>query len=263
MSERVWNPLLGRPFDDFAARLASTDALAEKLLHTVSFQPRGLVPPSEQAYDCRKFSDPMTLAMTAASPGLTIRYTLDGKAPAKDSTAYVGPVEIKTTATVRAAAFDAVGRRVGWETGDVFYFVAKPESNLATGKPVSVSGGTQGPQTPELAVDGNLDLGSSWWAAPAPQWLRVDLLKPYLVDRIKEYPYWDGSRYYQYTVEASEDGSSWTRVGDKSRNTVPSSPAGDEFKFPASRIRYVRVNMLKCSANEGVHLVELQVFEAK
>jgi hypothetical protein len=59
------------------------------------------------------------------------------------------------------------------------------------------------------------------------------------------------------------DGLSWTAVVDKSQNSVPASPQGDEFKFPAAKVRYVRVNMLKCSANEGVHLVELQVFEAK
>jgi len=128
---------------------------------------------------------------------------------------------------------------------------------------VSVSGGTQGPQTPELAVDGNLDLGSSWWAAPAPQWLRVDLQQEHSVDRIKVFPYWDGSRYYRYTVETSVDGTHWTLVGDKSQNSVPSSPIGDEFKFAASKVRYVRVNMLKCNANEGVHIVEVQVFEAK
>ncbi len=37
----------------------------------------------------------------------------------------------------------------------------------------------------------------------------------------------------------------------------------DELLFTACTARYVKVNMLRNSANEGVHLVEVQVFDAK
>jgi hypothetical protein len=42
-------------------------------------------------------------------PSATIRYTLDGSAPGKSSAAYLGPFEVRDSATVRARAY-----RPGW-----------------------------------------------------------------------------------------------------------------------------------------------------
>jgi hypothetical protein len=90
----------------------------------------------------------------------------------------------------------------------------------------------------------------------------LDLEGIHTVDRIVVFPYWDGTRYYQYLVEVSLDGNAWTGVGDRSNNRVPAARTGDEFRFSPVRCRFVRVTMLRNSANEGVHLVEVQVFEA-
>ncbi|MEQ1933271.1 MAG: discoidin domain-containing protein, partial [Fimbriimonadaceae bacterium] len=169
---------------------------------------------------------------------------------------------ISQTTTIRAGSFDPDGTRIGYESAKIYYHVPPKVPNLATGKKVTVSGGTQGPQAPELAVDDNLELASSWWAV-APQWLQVDLGKAYRVDRIEAFPYWDGSRYYQYTVETSPDGAKWEMAADRSANTTPASSSGDQIKFATRSVRYVRVNMIKGSANEGVHLVELRVWEAR
>jgi hypothetical protein len=140
----------------------------------------------------------------------------------------------------------------------------KLEPNLATGKPVTASSGTQMPQKPEFAVDGKIDEPhDSWWAGPPPQWLQVDLGSACATDRIQVFPFWDGSRCYQYIVEASLDGKTWKLLGDKRANTTPATPQGDEFTFPVENTRYVRVTMLKNSANEGVHLVELMVHAPK
>ncbi|MCX7047357.1 MAG: family 20 glycosylhydrolase [Candidatus Sumerlaeota bacterium] len=263
MSERIWNPQAGRDYKDFEARFKASDARLERLIHCVSFQPEGLAQPGKDEFDINLFHEPMTLKMSARAKDAQIHYTLDGKAPSPSSPLYAGPIKIEKDTVVRAAAFDAAGRRLGYMTGDSYYFEKKTEPNLATGKPVTCSGGTQGPQTPELAVDGNLkDINSSWWAAPWPQWMQVDLLRAYDVDRIQVYPYWDGRRYYQYTVEISADGKEWARVGDMSQNTKLSTSKGDEFKFPKRPARYVRVNVLKNSVNEGAHIVEILVFEA-
>jgi hypothetical protein len=77
------------------------------------------------------------------------------------------------------------------------------------------------------------------------------------------FPYWDGRRYYQYTVQVSLDGKTWTQVVDMSKNTKPSTPQGDLHKFERTEARYIRINMLKNSANTGVHLVEIRAYEAK
>ena len=54
------------------------------------------------------YTDPLQLVITSATPGATIRYTLDGSKPTPTSgTIYNGPIAITTTSTVRAiAAFD-------------------------------------------------------------------------------------------------------------------------------------------------------------
>jgi hypothetical protein len=115
---------------------------------------------------------------------------------------------------------------------------------------------------PSSAVDGIVSLPSSWQATPYPQWWQVDLGREARIDRVHVHPYWGGGRYYQYTVETSTDGKTWAGVADMSKNKQPSTPAGDLHKFPPRPARYVKVNMLYHSLNEGVHLVEVKVLAA-
>ena len=136
---------------------------------------------------------------------------------------------------------------------------------LAVGKPVTTNGGTEGDHAPELAVDGDADDkdDSGWFAGPpTPRWLQVDLQQPELLDHIQVFPYWDGGRSYQYYVEASLDGKTWTQIADARQNTKPATPAGDKYSFPPLEARYVRITMLHNTANPSIHLVELRVFRA-
>ncbi|MBN1901606.1 discoidin domain-containing protein, partial [Candidatus Sumerlaeota bacterium] len=137
---------------------------------------------------------------------------------------------------------------------------------IAYKKPVKTSGPHEEGHPPQLAVDGNVrdQEESSWWAAPPlPKWLEVDLEKEYNIGAIQVFPYWDGSRYYQYTVETSTDGKEWNKVIDMSANTKASTSRGDYHKIAPQKARHVRVNMIYNSANPSVHLVEVRVFEAK
>jgi alpha-N-acetylglucosaminidase len=135
--------------------------------------------------------------------------------------------------------------------------------NLATGKPVIVSGGTEGEYLPEFAVDGRIDPSSRWSASPPPQWLQVDLGEVHTIDHIQVFPYWDGKRYYQYFVEVSPDGKQWETVTDMRTNTTPATILGHDHRFPKTRARHVKVTLTFNSANRAVHLVELRVFNAK
>jgi hypothetical protein len=52
------------------------------------------------------FDVPFTLAITSATPGVAIRYTLDGSLPSEfNGTLYTGPFTIRSTTALRAAAF--------------------------------------------------------------------------------------------------------------------------------------------------------------
>jgi N-acetyl-beta-hexosaminidase len=206
-----------------------------------------------------RFGEPALLTLRSAVNG-DIRYTLDGKDPTTNSLLYIGPVRLEKSAAVRAGLF-VDGQRRGEVWGRNFTWV-NYEQNLTTGKPVKASAVEAG-FVAENAVDGMVDLNSAWWAGPYPQWLQVDLEKVRRLDRVHLFPYWGGGRSYQYTVELSVDGKTWGTVVDASRNTKPSTPQGDVHSFAPTAGRYLRVNMLKNSANEGVHLVEIRAYEAR
>ena len=135
------------------------------------------------------------------------------------------------------------------------------DPGIAVGKPVSDSGGAEAGHPPEFAVDGKTS-GEYWSASPYPQWLQIDLEKPERINRIQVFTYHDGERYYQYTIEVSSDGKTWTKVVDMSKNTTPASIRGTMHTFDPVEARYVRVNMLFNSANIGVHLNEVRVYRA-
>ena len=93
--------------------------------------------------------------------------------------------------------------------------------------------------------------------------LLVDLEKVFPIDSINVITYYDGSRYYQFTVEASVDGKDWKKVADWSDNEIPATAKGYPTTFDRTDARYVRINMLKNSANEYMHIVEVIVNQAK
>ena len=132
--------------------------------------------------------------------------------------------------------------------------------NLCKGKPVTASRPWQGGLKPELAVDGVVALTSYWSSPEPPSAITVDFGEATPLSVVRVVNYWDGRRYYQYRVEASADGEDWQLVGDHSGNTQPATKEGNLFRFPTTNARFLRVTMLKNSANPGMHIVELQAF---
>jgi len=47
------------------------------------------------------------------------------------------------------------------------------------------------------------------------------------------------------------------------KNITPSTEEGDEHSLDPDEARFVKVTMLRNSANPGVHINELMVFEAR
>ena len=130
--------------------------------------------------------------------------------------------------------------------------------NLASDKRVTSSHPCQEPLTPELAIDGNPE--TYWSCAFSPSWIQVDLGSLTPVSRIKIVNFVDGTRYYQYRIELSSDEKQWTCVGDMSQNTTPATQEGVTHDFKEVPVRYVRVTMLKNSANPGMHISELSIY---
>ena len=257
VAERGWNPTAGGDLAAFRTRLAHTDTILEKLVHPVSIQVRG------QFAEGNTFTKPITVTLAPSRKDLTIKYTLDNSMPGKHWKTYTTPLTLKRTAHVRAGLFDRQGRRQGYLSGGWFKGKVALKPNLATGKPVTVGPGSDRTDNwgAKNAVDGRVDDVWAHWASsgPSPQWLQVDLGKVQPVKYANVITYYDGGRYYQMTVELSVDGKTWKKVMDFSDNRIPATAAGHFATFDKTNARYVRVNMLKNSANPFVHIVELIV----
>ncbi len=136
---------------------------------------------------------------------------------------------------------------------------ATVDRGIAVGKTVTSDGGTEGSSTPDLITDGRAS-GRYWAAGPGPHYAQIDLGASTQVSKIQVFPYVDGTRYYQYTVEISTDGQTWKTVADMSKNTLPSPRRGFNHTIPSQETRYIRINMTHNSANPSMHLYEVRVF---
>jgi len=279
----LWNTGHVRSREDFTRRHKSTDSTLERLLNPVVItdksDDKALFPHTEEikyilprAFDSVKgiqrgrrhklFVEPVSIAMTPRLMGLQIRFTLDGSKPTMNSKAYTGGITITDTTELRIAAFDKDARQLGPEQR-VTYERVDYEETLTYGKPVTTSS-HQGDAVGDYIVNGFVmkDIWRGWWSAgPAPQWASIDLKTIHKIDRIVIFPYWDDGRYYQYTVEVSTDDKNWKQIVDMSDNTGKATSRGHEHKLSQVDARYIRINMLKNSANPGLHLVEVRAYE--
>lgn len=136
---------------------------------------------------------------------------------------------------------------------------AAPSANLFTGAKVTASGHWSD-HTPAFAIDGrHEDPGAHWACENLPVWLTVDLGTARSLSALQVWPYWGDGRVYQYKIEGSTDGQTWTLLADHTANSITASAAGDRFNFPARTTRYVRTTFTKNSrgAANGGHLVEI------
>ena len=131
--------------------------------------------------------------------------------------------------------------------------------NIALNKPTSCSS-YEGGHSSSHAVDGINSLSSWWGANPYPQWWQVDLQDLYDINKIVVTNYYDGTRYYQYDIQASADGTNWSPLVDFNNNTTPAAKQGNTFIINNSTARFLRVNMNYNSANIGVHIIEFEAY---
>ena len=257
VAEKAWNPAAAGTLTDFKARLAHTDALLDPLVNPISIQVAGSF-----THDENTFTEPLIITLVPRIKGLTLKYTLDNSLPNSKWLTYTAPLKTEETVHLRAGLFDDKGAQQGHLVGSWFNHKKLIKANLATGKPA-----TAGPppdprngKSPAIAVDGKADNVDDYWdGGEGPHWLQVDLQKVQPLSFINVITYWDGSRYYQLNAELSVDGKQWKKVLDFSKDTAPATAAGYSGKFPPADARYVRINMLKNSANPSVHIVELIV----
>ncbi len=106
---------------------------------------------------------------------------------------------------------------------------------------------------------GNDGDSSTRWCAEngaTPQWWQVDLGKVQTISKANIT--WEfANKKYDYTIDVSTNGASWTQVVDRSNN--PSTSQFQEHTFPASLARYVRINIVGLESNSWASFYEFNV----
>ncbi|WP_329373613.1 discoidin domain-containing protein [Streptomyces sp. NBC_00669] len=158
------------------------------------------------------------------------------------------------TYTFTVTARDAAGNESA--PGKPLTVTMPAGGDLALHRPVTVSSFSD-PNTPELAVDGDL---STRWAQglglPDPSWIEVDLGAQY--DVTGAITTFEKANGYQYRVEVSADGTDWTTLDDHTATATTQQTAYSPAATP-TRGRYVRLTVTGSNYNGG-SIYELQVY---
>lgn len=131
-------------------------------------------------------------------------------------------------------------------------------SNVALSKPVTVTAYQTGNPGSNLVDD---DPDTRWSASGYSQAATIDLGAEYNISSTEVICY--GDRAYQFTIESSVDGNSYSTIVDRSSNTTPgtnSLPITDNFS--STNARYIRMTVTGASAYSGswVSIEEIRVF---
>ena len=127
--------------------------------------------------------------------------------------------------------------------------------NLAKGKKATATGSQEG-HPPEHAVDDSLE---TRWCSPdgnAGQSWQVDLEKPQDLTGCRIV--WEMDSLYQYRLEGSKDGKSWTLLSDQTK----AEPMGQEhvLKFDAPGTQYLKVTITGLKGGSWGSFCEFEAF---
>jgi hypothetical protein len=125
-------------------------------------------------------------------------------------------------------------------------------ANLALGRPATASSVEGDAHPPRFAVDG--DPGTRWSSAfNDPQWISVDLGRPWLVTQVVLR--WEAAYGVEYDLAVSLDGSTWRTVW----RTGEGAGGVRDVRIAATPARFVRMTGTRRVGQYGYSLWELEV----
>ena len=139
------------------------------------------------------------------------------------------------------------------------------EKNVALGAPGRSSGSDSVPGL----TDGNTDtiaVDIPWKSGVSTSdcWCEVDLGQAYELSAVLLVQYYSDTRYYHWQAYATNDNalplSSWTKIAEKSDDTLSTVRGYRAQVLTPTNARYVRIYGTYSSANIGFHFNEIRVF---
>jgi hexosaminidase len=233
------------------------------ILAPIQVKTKGLVNDLKpHSWENHKFRDTLFLKIATKREG-DIYFTLDGHAPGVRDMVYENEISVTQSCILRAQVFGKDREPIGAPFSEE-YVKLGIERSLTTGKPVTTSNGEDEMGEPGIINDTEIARWDHWGAhTDGNNWVVVDLENIHMLNRFKTYTFWDGSRFYEYGIDVSMNGVDWTQVVDRSTNREIATEKGIEDLITPVQARYVRLRLIRNSANPGLHLVEFQAFEAE
>lgn len=197
-------------------------------------------------------NETIPLLMRAAIAGKSKRVqVLTLRGALKKLTPKVAPLYLEEWKTLKSLPGNDENRK---QLADAF----KVGKNVALGKPVKTNVATENPHVPANLTDGTLE--KAWYGGSSPAAAVIDLGKVVLVNQLHVTFYYSDSRTYTYNLELSVDGKNWKKVVGNEKDPKPATAEGETIRFPQTKARFARLNVLKNSANPSVHVLELELF---
>jgi hexosaminidase len=131
MSERIWNPKLGKKYADFAPRAAKADALLDRLHGVVEARCEGVEGPENRGF--LHFMNSVKVTLNPLPLGV-LRYTIDGSDPTTGSPTYSAPITLTKSNTKHEKLFYNSRTKSFQDAGDVVRVKARIFDKA--GKPV-------------------------------------------------------------------------------------------------------------------------------
>jgi hexosaminidase len=244
LSEVLWTPKNKKNYDDFYDRLQKQFiAFDEKGFHYCPGNFTVAIKPVSQ-------DGKLSVILSSEIPGAPIYFTTDGTDPDAGSNRYVNPVEIDSSATLKAVVVQN-GKVMGTQPAEQKFVMHKAIGrNVVYANPPSRYYPADGPNTLTDGVRGTTAVGKYWHAFNGNDLTAtIDLGKEKTVQKItigclQHYVDWIFLPQ-SVTYEISDDGTNFTNLGTV-KNTISPDEKSAIIKdftinFPEQKARYIRV----------------------
>ncbi len=118
-------------------------------------------------------------------------------------------------------------------------------------------------RSPDFVIDGKIEAHNHWACEELPAVLTIEMQAQATLRTSRIWFFFGQPRVYKFFIEASTDGTTWSRVADWTKNELPSTAEGFlvPFKNPV-KARFLQVTITDSSVpGAGGHIVEFQVSE--
>jgi mannan endo-1,4-beta-mannosidase len=140
------------------------------------------------------------------------------------------------------------------KSGQVVITIKTPTISLKKSVSVSSTEANLG----NLAVNANDGDPATRWSSvySDPQWYQIDLGKKYDISKV--IIFWEAASAKKYTIDISDDGSTWTNI--QSKSNMASGARTDELNGLTGSGRYIRMNGIERTTNYGYSIFEFEVY---